>query len=523
MVDGTKFGEFSEESNKTPKSSSELKGTKLGEMSDLEKSFFADNTKQEVESKTEVKEEKTKEVAAETSAVKNESTTTEINSEEQISEEIKEEIATQTEPESTAAQPETATEVEDQEETAVSSQNLFEHEMEMLNVDFQDGDIINGVVRSVEKSGIMVDIGYKSDGFITNAEFSNDPGVEAKNIIKVGDDISCFIIKLESKEGYTVLSRKRAEYEMAWNTLGKSQKIKDSIEINVSSKVEGGLVASYCGIKGFIPASQVLRTGDDSLESFVGKTIEANVLQVDRKRRKVIFSTKIQKPRQSEEEIQALLSSLEAGQIVKGKVTSIKDFGAFIDVGGAEGLVHISELSWARVNHPSELLKTGQNVSVFILGIDKENKHISLGMKQLQPDPWVSVSDKYEIGQTVEGVISRIAPFGAFIKLDSVIEGLIHISELSDEHVKNVEDVVTIGQTVNAKIVKLIPDEQKIGLSIKATNNKTQETKTEEETVLVKSTDTETNTQDETTSQETISETKEEQTSEVKETETTVS
>ena len=236
MVDGTKFGEFSEESNKTPKSSSELKGTKLGEMSDLEKSFFADNTKQEVESKTEVKEEKTKEVAAETSAVKNESTTTEINSEEQISEEIKEEIATQTEPESTAAQPETATEVEDQEETAVSSQNLFEHEMEMLNVDFQDGDIINGVVRSVEKSGIMVDIGYKSDGFITNAEFSNDPGVEAKNIIKVGDDISCFIIKLESKEGYTVLSRKRAEYEMAWNTLGKSQKIKDSIEINVSSR-----------------------------------------------------------------------------------------------------------------------------------------------------------------------------------------------------------------------------------------------------------------------------------------------
>ncbi|NBV41360.1 S1 RNA-binding domain-containing protein [bacterium] len=348
------------------------------------------------------------------------------------------------------------------------SEGNFAEEMERMIVDYQEGDIIKGVVRRIEKSGVMVDIAHKSEGYVANAEFSADPEESPASVVKSGDEINVMILKLESKEGYTVLSRRRAEYELAWNAVSRLAKTKEQVQVRVVSKVEGGLVVSYAGIRGFIPASQVMKEGDSSLESFIGQVLDVIVIQVDRKRRKVIFSHKVGKPKTNREEVLRLLEGIEIGQVRDGKITSIKDFGAFVDLGGVEGLVHISEISWSRVGHPSEVLKVGDAAKVFVLGIDRENNKISLGMKQLEADPWVNVAEKYQIGQIVTGEVTRTVTFGAFVKLEENLEGLIHISELSSHHVERVEDVVKAGDSVKVKIIKLIPEEQRIGLSIKA-------------------------------------------------------
>lgn len=342
----------------------------------------------------------------------------------------------------------------------------FEDALKDTVVDYQVGDIVKGSVRSVEKAGILVDIRYKSDGFIPNAEFGNDPN-ESPSDLKPGDPVDALIDKLETKEGYTILSRKKAEYEIAWNHIFNLSKSRETLDVAVVSKVEGGLVADYKGIKGFIPASQVLKNSEDSLDSFLNQVLSVSVLQSDRKRRKVIFSHKAARYKQKEN-IGAILDAIEIGGVRHGKVSSIKSFGVFVDIGGVEGLVHISELSWARVNHPSELLNVGDEVDVFILGVDKEHGKVSLGMKQLSPDPWVKVAEKYKVGQIVSGTITRLVSFGAFIQLERDLEGLIHISELSTSRVEKSEDVLEIGQVVQAKIIKLIPDEQRIGLSLKA-------------------------------------------------------
>ncbi|MGE4170758.1 MAG: 30S ribosomal protein S1 [Candidatus Margulisiibacteriota bacterium] len=352
-------------------------------------------------------------------------------------------------------------------ESGDKKSDAFADAIAMSVADYQAGDIIKGIVRSVEKSGLLVDIGYKADGFVSNAEFSNDPEASSSSV-KSGDEIYVYILKLETKEGYTVLSKKRADYELAWNTLSKLSKTKDVIDVRIVSKVEGGLVSDYNGIRGFIPASQVLHDPSESLDHFVGSFLTVTVIQVDRKRRKVVFSHKQAKSKPNREEVLKLLDSIEVGQVREGKVTSIKDFGAFVDLGGAEGLVHISEMSWSRIGHPTELLKTGDDIKVFILGIDRENCKISLGLKQLESDPWVTVADRYAVGQVVDGTVTRVATFGAFVKLEDHIEGLIHISELSHSRVNQVDDVVKAGQVVKAQVIKVLPSEQRIGLSIKA-------------------------------------------------------
>ncbi len=348
------------------------------------------------------------------------------------------------------------------------AQNDFEQHLNQMVVDYQEGDIVKGVVRSVEKSGVLVDFQYKSDGFIANNEFSTDPSEAPDKIVKPGDPIHVMILKLETKEGFALLSSKRAMYELVWTELVDFQKSKEALEVFVSSRVEGGLVAIYKGIKGFVPSSHILKEHEDELDQHVGRNLKVAVLQADRRRRKVVFSQKLAKSALSKVEMGKLLEGIEVGQVREGRVSSIKDFGVFVDLGGVEGLVHISELSWARVNHPSDLVAVGDHVKVFVLGVDRETRKISLGMKQLQPDPWENVGQRYQVGQIVEGTISRLVPFGAFIQLEPNLEGLIHISELLDSRVEQVSDVVKVGQIVQAKIIKLLPDEQRIGLSLKA-------------------------------------------------------
>ena len=343
----------------------------------------------------------------------------------------------------------------------------FEQEMERQLLDYQEGDTVKGIVRSIEKSGVLVDISYKSDGFISNSEFSNDHSVNPADVVNIGDEILVTIVKIESKEGYTLLSRRKAEMEEIWNAIADSSKDKEVVKVFVASKVQGGLVAAYKGIKGFIPASQVYKQQNSELDEFVGQTLEVVILQSDRRRRKIIFSHKQAKMKAQKESAMDALETLEVGEVKPGRVTSIKDFGVFVDIGGIEGLVHISELSWSRVKHPSDLVAVGDDVKVFVLGVDKVNSKISLGMKQLKPDPWVEIAERFQVGQVVTGTITRVATFGAFIQIEENLEGLIHISELSYEHVKQVEDVVNSDDIVKARIIKLIPEEQKIGLSLK--------------------------------------------------------
>lgn len=346
---------------------------------------------------------------------------------------------------------------------------LFAQDASGLVVDYQTGDIVKGIVRSVEKGGVLIDIGYKSDGFIPNNELG-DTDVSGQPIqVESGQELAVYITKLETKEGYAMLSLKRAVYELSWQFLTDSIEAKTVLSVKVINKVEGGLVAQYNGIRGFIPASQVLEDKSDSLDHYVSRVLDVLVLQVDRRRRKVIFSVKQVKQQPSAEQLDRvakLMDSLEIGEVREGKVTSIKDFGVFVDIGGIEGLVHISELSWARVNHPSDVVTMGEDIKVFVLGVDKENNRVSLGIKQLHTDPWVNIEERFKLGQLIPGEVSRIMNFGAFVKISDDLEGLIHISEIANRHIEKVEDVLSVGQQLEVRIIKLRPDEQKIGLSL---------------------------------------------------------
>lgn len=429
MSEGTKIDQTNESkkveetvSNET----SDLKATKIGEISDFEKELIQNDDIQSSES-----------------SLKETPQTEKVVTEKRESDQVKSEL----------------------------EKYLDEESSQVF--DYQNGDVIDGTVRSVEKSGLMIDFNFKSDGYVSNSELglTQEGNTEA---LEAGQHAKFFIKKLETKEGYAILSRKKAQVEELWDSLSDLAKERETVSVNVVNKVQGGLVVDYLSIKGFIPASQIIKENQDGLDQYVGSTMEVGILQADKRRKKVIFSNKIlkMKPKQ---DVSKLLSQIEVGQTREGKVTSVKDFGVFVDLGGIEGLVHISELSWSRVHHPSDFVEVGETINVFILGVDKENKKVSLGLKQLQPDPWVEVSSNYAIGTVVEGKITRVVPFGAFIKLEDRLEGLIHISEVSLNRIEKVEDELKVGDTVTAKVIKLIPDEQKIGLSIKALKENAEE------------------------------------------------
>ena len=327
---------------------------------------------------------------------------------------------------------------------------------------YTEGDVIKGTVLAIEKAGIFVDIGFKCEGFVANEEL----GVP-KNEINEGEVITLVILQLETKEGYTLLSKRRADWEGAWKEAYQAFKLKETVDIKVESSVKGGLVVSFKGLRGFIPSSLVSRNKADDLNALIGETMSANVIEVDKKRKKIIFSTKSHERSVDNSKSEAL-EALEVGQVVNGRVTSTKDFGAFVNINGIEGLIHISEISWDRIEKVEDVIHVGDMIDVFILGVDKETKRVSLGLKQLTPDPWEKVEETYPIGRVITGTISRGTTFGAFVKLSEGLEGLIHISELSHQHVKHVEDVVKVGQVVTVKVLRVIPEEQKIGLSLKA-------------------------------------------------------
>ncbi|MBI5700423.1 S1 RNA-binding domain-containing protein [Candidatus Saganbacteria bacterium] len=325
--------------------------------------------------------------------------------------------------------------------------------------DFKVGAIVTGVVSTMNQSGVLVDIGYKSDGFVPNEEITIP--------LKVGDSVRVMIENLENKEGYVVLSKKSADFEITWEEVNEAFRDKSVLQAKVTGAVKGGLVVDFQGIRGFIPASQVLKEPSESLESFVGKMIPAKIIELNRRQSKVILSHKFGVSESKRSEAHKIFDELEAGQVRRGIVKSIKSFGAFVDLGGVEGLIHLTELSWKRVKHPSDVLKVGQELDVFVLGIDRAHNRISLGLKELQSDPWATVLEKYKAGQVVKVKVLRLAKFGAFVELEEGLEGLIHISELSKDKIDSPDKAVKPGDVVEAHILRIIPDEQKIGLSIK--------------------------------------------------------
>jgi len=333
--------------------------------------------------------------------------------------------------------------------------------------EYKAGDIVKGTVVKVDQKGVLVDIKYKADGLITLDELANRHFTSPDEIVKVGDNINVLIKELENKEGYVVLSKAKADSELQWKKAYDSFKNKTLLKAKVIQVLKGGLVVDSEGLRGFVPASQVAKKPGQSLEEFKDKIIPLKVLEINRHQGKIVFSNRLGAGEQEKLESQKIFDEIEVGQIRKGKVVNFKSFGAFVDLGGVEGLIHLSELAWKRVKHPSEALKIGETIDVFVLGVDKVNKKISLGLKELLPDPWEQATNHYKPGQVVKVKIVRFAKFGAFVELAHDLEGLIHNTELAKEPVRDPAAAVKIGDVVEAKVLRVIPEEQKIGLSIR--------------------------------------------------------
>ena len=328
--------------------------------------------------------------------------------------------------------------------------------------DHSSGDYVKGIIMQISEDSVLVDIGYKSEGKIAAKEF------ESIDTLKVGDEIDVYIVTTESRDGEVILSKRKADMEKRWVDIEKAYEEKLPLAAVVSEKVKGGLLVNI-GVKAFLPASLVDRKYVSDLDSFLGTTVMVEIIEMNRKRNKVVVSAKEIAKKAYDELRENVWSKLEEGTICKGTVKRIVDFGAFIDLAGIEGLLHISELSWKRVKHPSDVLTEGQEVEVKILSVDKEKERISLSCKQVKEHPWINIKEKYNVGDVVEGKVVSIMPFGVFVSLEEGVEGLVHISQLADKFVSKASEIVAIGDQVTAKILDIDVEKKRISLSIRAT------------------------------------------------------
>jgi small subunit ribosomal protein S1 len=331
---------------------------------------------------------------------------------------------------------------------------------------FNEGDIVSGTVVRVDKEEVLLDIGYKSEGVIPSRELSIRYDVKPSEIVQPGDELEALVLQKEDKEGRLILSKKRAQYERAW---GNIERIKDEdgiVEGEVIEVVKGGLILDI-GLRGFLPASLVDMRRVKDLNQFLGRVLEAKIIELDKNRNNVVLSRRAYLEKQKSTERKEFLESLQKGSKHTGTVSSIVNFGAFVDLGGVDGLIHISELSWSHVDHPSEVLAVGDEVTVEILDVDLERERVSLSLKKAQEDPWEKMAKEKPAGSTVHGKVTKLVPFGAFVEIAPGVEGLVHISELAWEHVEFPEEVVSVGEEVDAKIIDIDLDRRRISLSLK--------------------------------------------------------
>ena len=329
-----------------------------------------------------------------------------------------------------------------------------------------EGEVVHGTVVRVDKDEVLVDIGYKSEGVIPVAELSIRRNVNPADEVSLGDEIDALVMTKEDAEGRLLLSKKRARFELAWKAIEGAAESGEPVNGRVIEVVKGGLILDL-GVRGFLPASLVDIRRVQDLDEFLGKELRCKVIELNRSRNNVVLSRRAVLEDERKEMRQAILDRLNPGDVVEGTISNIVDFGAFVDLDGMDGLIHISELSWSHVNHPSEVLEIGQTVNVKVLDIDRERQRISLGLKQTQSDPWQQVLDSYGEGDVVEGRVTKVVTFGAFVEILPGVEGLVHISELANHHVENPREVVSQGDPVNVLILEIDGDRRRLSLSLK--------------------------------------------------------
>lgn len=336
--------------------------------------------------------------------------------------------------------------------------------------DFNDGDIVEGVIVKVDRDEVLLDIGYKTEGVIPSRELSIKHDVDPSEVVKVGDEVEALVLQKEDKEGRLILSKKRAQYERAWGTIEKIKEEDGVVTGTVIEVVKGGLILDI-GLRGFLPASLVEMRRVRDLQPYVGKEIEAKIIELDKNRNNVVLSRRAWLEQTQSEVRTTFLKELQKGQVRSGVVSSIVNFGAFVDLGGVDGLVHVSELSWKHIDHPSEVVEVGQEVTVEVLDVDMDRERVSLSLKATQEDPWQHFARTHAIGQVVPGKVTKLVPFGAFVRVDDGIEGLVHISELAERHVELPEQVVTVGSDIFVKVIDIDLERRRISLSLKQAND----------------------------------------------------
>jgi small subunit ribosomal protein S1 len=333
-------------------------------------------------------------------------------------------------------------------------------------VSFDEGDVVNGRVVRIDKDEVLVDIGYKSEGVIPSNELSIRKSVEPSDEVEIGEEVDALVLTKEDAEGRLILSKKRARFEKAWRRIEAAAESGEPVEGGVIEVVKGGLILDL-GVRGFLPASLVDIRRVHNLDEFMGQTLECKVIELNRSRNNVVLSRRAVLEEERKEVREQILDRLQPGQVVEGKISNIVDFGAFVDLDGIDGLIHISELSWSHVNHPSEVVAIGDDVRIKVLDIDRDRQRISLGLKQTQEDPWQRVVSTHRPGDVLEGSVTKVVAFGAFVEILPGVEGLVHISELADHHVESPSEVVEPGTTLNVKILEIDEERRRLSLSIK--------------------------------------------------------
>jgi small subunit ribosomal protein S1 len=332
--------------------------------------------------------------------------------------------------------------------------------------EINEGEVVHGTVVRVDKDEVLVDIGYKSEGVIPVAELTIRRSVNPADEVAVGEEVDALVLTKEDADGRLILSKKRARFELAWKKIEGAAESGEPVVGKVIEVVKGGLILDL-GVRGFLPASLVDIRRVQDLEEFLGRELRCKVIELNRSRNNVVLSRRAVLEDERKEMRQAILDRLSPGDVIEGQISNIVDFGAFVDLDGMDGLIHISELSWSHVNHPSEVLEIGQTVKVKVLDIDRDRQRISLGLKQTQADPWQQVVDSYGEGDVVEGRVAKVVTFGAFVEILPGVEGLVHISELAPHHVENPREIVSQGQAVNVRILEIDGERRRLSLSLK--------------------------------------------------------
>lgn len=339
------------------------------------------------------------------------------------------------------------------------------------------GEIVNGKVHQVTENEVIVNLGCKKDGILPKGEVTLEEGQKLADIFAEGDEVQAKVIKTDDGDGGILLSKKKLEVNEHWNEINSAYENKETVTVKVIRAVNGGVIGAYKEVTGFIPLSQLSDRYVENADEFIGQEMEVKVTRVDQRRGKIVFSRKAVLNEEREKKLAEIWSNIHVDDVVDGKVMRFTNYGAFVDIGGIDGLLHISEISWGKLQHPQEVLEIGQQIKVKVLSMNEEKGKISLGLKQTQPEPWSVIDETYEIGSTVKGKVVQIKEYGAFVELEPGLDGLVHISEIAHKRVNDINEELTVGQEVEAKILEIDKDKKRISLSIKAcTEPETEET-----------------------------------------------